>query len=334
LAAVADLLAAYLIIGTDRPKVTRALRRLRDRVGEAATEHLSALEASGEDVAAACNALGLFTVERRLVIVDSVERWKADDVKAVGEYLKRPAPTTVLTLVGDEVKRDSTLAKAVAKAGEVLIYDLPTKGRGSKADLPKWVEQQFKERGVQVDRDAARALVELVGENADEILTEVDKLTTWAAGEAIHEREVSDLVPARAEIPPFDLTDAWGRRDVAAVLEASERLVERSGDAPRDVLLRTAGLLTNHISRVRECQALDAEGVPPSAGAERLKRNRFYVQKLYEQARNFSPEELGDAVIRLAELDWALKGGSRLPGELVFARTLIEITRGAAAAPA
>ena len=331
---MADLLAAYLIIGTDRPKVTRALRRLRDRVGEAATEHLSAHEASGEDVAAACNALGLFTVERRLVIVDSVERWKADDVKAVGEYLKRPAPTTVLTLVGDEVKRDSTLAKAVAKAGEVLIYDLPTKGRGSKADLPKWVEQQFKERGVQVDRDAARALVELVGENADEILTEVDKLTTWAAGEAIHEREVSDLVPARAEIPPFDLTDAWGRRDVAAVLEASERLVERSGDAPRDVLLRTAGLLTNHISRVRECQALDAEGVPPSAGAERLKRNRFYVQKLYEQARNFSPEELGDAVIRLAELDWALKGGSRLPGELVFARTLIEITRGAAAAPA
>jgi DNA polymerase-3 subunit delta len=332
LAPVADLLSAYLIIGTDRPKVTRALRRLRDRVGEDATEHLSAVDASGEDIAAACNALGLFTIERRLVIVDSVERWKVADVKAVEAYLKRPAPTTVLTLVGDEVKRDSALAKAVAKAGEVLIYDLPTKGRGSKADLPKWVEQQFKERGVKVDRDAARALVELVGENADELLTEVDKLTTWAAGEPIREREVADLVPARAEIPPFDLTDAWGRRDVSAVLAASERLVERSGDAPRDVLLRTAGLLTNHVSRVRECQVLDAEGVPPSAGAERLKRNRFYVQKLYEQARNFSPEELGDAVVRLAELDWALKGGSKLPGELVFARTLVEITRGAAAA--
>ena len=330
---MAELLSAYLIVGTDRPKVTRALRRLRDRVGEAATEHLSAHDASGDDVAAACNALGLFTVERRLVIVDSVERWKAPDVRAVDEYLKRPAPTTVLALVGDEVKRDSTLAKAVASAGEVLVYDLPTKGRSRKADLPKWVEQQFTERGVHIDRDAARALVELVGDNADEILTEVDKLTTWAAGERIGEREVADLVPARAEIPPFDLTDAWGRRDVAAVLAASERLVERSGDAPRDVLLRTAGLLTNHIGRVRDCQALDAEGFPPAAGAERLKRNRFYVQKLYEQARNFSPEELGDAVVRLAELDWALKGGSKLPGELAFARTLVEITRGAAAAP-
>jgi DNA polymerase III subunit delta len=327
LAPVADLLSAYLIIGTDRPKVTRALRRLRDRVGEDATEHMSAQEASGEDVAAACNALGLFTVESRLVVVEQVDRWKAADVKAVVEYLKRPAPTTVLALLGHEVKRDSPLAKVVVKAGEVLAYDVPTKGRGSKADLPKWVELQFKERGIQIDHDAARALVELVGDNADELATEVDKLTTWAAGERIGAREVAELVPARAEAPPFDLTDSWGHKDVAGVLAAGERIVERSGDAPRDVLLRTAGLLVNHVGRVRECQALDAEGVPPGAAAERLKRNRFYVQKLYEQARNFSPEELGDAIVRLAELDHALKGGSKLPGELEFSRALIDITR-------
>ena len=324
---MAELLSAYLITGTDRPKVTRALRRLRERVGEAATEHLDAHEASGEDVAAACNALGLFTVERRLVVVEHVERWKAADLKPVEEYLKRPSPTTVLALHGEEVKLDSALAKAVAKGGKVLAYNLPTRGRGSKADLPKWVEQQFHERGVEIDHDAARALVELVGDDAQELATEVDKLTTWAAGERIGEREVAELVPARAEVPPFDLTDSWGRRDVPAVLAASERLVERSGDASRDVLLRTAGLLTNHVGRVRECQALDAEGVPPAAAAERMKRNRFYVQKLYEQGRNFGPDELGDALVRLARLDHALKGGSKLPGELEFARALIEITR-------
>jgi DNA polymerase-3 subunit delta len=331
---VADLLSAYLITGTDRPKVTRALRRLRERVGDEATEHLSALEASGEDAAASSNALGLFTVERRLVVVENVERWKAADVKAVEAYLKRPSPTTVLALVGEEVKPDSALAKAVAKAGTVLVFDVPKRARGNKADLPKWVQQQFNERGVEIDQAAARALVELVGENVQELATEVDKLVTWAAGEPIGEREVAELVPARAEVPPFDLTDAWGRRDVPAVLAAAERLVERSGDATRDVLLRTAGLLTNHVARVRECQALDAEGVPPGAAAERLKRNRFYVQKLYEQARNYSPDELGDAVVRLAALDHALKGGSKLPGELEFARALIEITRPAGTAKA
>jgi DNA polymerase-3 subunit delta len=327
LAPVAELAAVYLITGTDHPKVTRALRRLRERVGEAATEILSAQEASADDMAAACNALGLFTVERRLVVVEQVERWKAVDLKALEAYLKGPAPTTVLALVGDEIKRDSALAKAVAKSGEVLIYDLPKRGR--KADLPRWVEAQLKERGVLIDHEAARALVDLVGENVTELASEVDKLATWANGQRIGEREVQELVPARAETPPFDLTDAWGRRDVAAAVAASERIVERSGDATRDVLLRVTGLLTAHVGRVRDCRRLDADGVPPAAAAERLKRNRFYVQKLYEQAGNFSDDELDEAIIRLAQLDLALKGGSKLPGELEFTRALVDVTRGA-----
>jgi DNA polymerase-3 subunit delta len=325
LAPVAELAPVYLITGTDRPKVRRALRRLRERVGEDATETLSAHEASGEDAVAACNVLGLFAVDRRLVVVEHVQSWKAADLQAVNEYLRRPAPTTVLALVGDEIKRDSALAKAVAKAGEVLPYDLPQRGR--KANLPAWVEQQFRDRGTPVEREAARRLVELVGENPDDLATEIDKLATWAAGERIGEREVAELIAPRAEVPHFELTDAWGRRDVAAVLAASERIAERSGDAQRDVLLRVAGLLTSHVGRVRECQALAGEGMPPAAAAERLKRNRFYVQKLYEQANNYSREELGDAVVRLARLDLALKGGSKLPGELEFARALVEITR-------
>ena len=55
------------------------------------------------------------------------------------------------------------------------------------------------------------------------------------------------------------------------------------------------------------------------------KRHPFYVQKLFAQARNFTPEELRDATVRLAELDHALKGGSRLSGELELERALVEI---------
>ena len=321
---MAELAAIYLITGTDRPKVARALRRLRDRVGEEATELLSAHEAHGEDVVAACNALALFAVERRLVAVEAVEHWKAADLQALIDYFRAPAPTTVLALVGEDVKRDSALAKAVAKAGEVLVYDLPKRGR--KADLPRWVEAQLRERGIVIDPDAARAVVELAGEDATELATEIDKLATWAAGERIGEREVAELVPARAETPPFDLTDAWGGRDVEAAVAASERIFERSGDG-RDALLRVTGLLTAHVTRVRDCRKLAAEGVPPAAAADRLKRNRFYVQKLYEQAGNFSDEELDAAIVRLAQLDLALKGGSKLPGELEFTRALTDITR-------
>jgi DNA polymerase-3 subunit delta len=123
------------------------------------------------------------------------------------------------------------------------------------------------------------------------------------------------------------MTDAWGRRDVAGVLEASERLLARAGGPARDSLPRIVGLLTSHVARVAECQALAAEGVSPREAAERLKKNRFYVEKLFEQAANFTPDELREAIVRLAELDLALKGNSRLPGELEFSRALVDLTR-------
>ena len=74
-------------------------------------------------------------------------------------------------------------------------------------------------------------------------------------------------------------------------------------------------------------QSLAAEGVSPREAAERLKKNRFYVEKLFEQAANFAPDELRHAIVRLAELDLALKGGSRLAGELEFSRALVDLTR-------
>ena len=54
-----DLKPAYLLAGSDRPKVERAIGRLRERFGEDSVERLSAREASGEDAVAVCNALGV-----------------------------------------------------------------------------------------------------------------------------------------------------------------------------------------------------------------------------------------------------------------------------------
>ncbi len=325
LGGMAELKAAYLITGTDRPKVTRAVRRLRDRMGEDATELLSALEMDGEEVVASCNALGLFVSERRLVVVEHVENWKAAAAQAVVEYLKSPSPETVLALVGEGVRKDSPLGKAVAKTGELLVYDLPK--RGARADLPGWVGKQFAGLGIKVDSSTSRLLVDLVGDNLDELAGEIEKLAAWAKGEPIGEREVELLVAPRGEIPPFAMTDAWGRRDVAGVLEASERLLARAGGPARDSLPRIVGLMTSHVTRVAECQSLAADGVSPREAADRLKKNRFYVEKLFEQAANFTADELRDAIVRLAELDLALKGGSRLAGELEFSRALIDLTR-------
>ncbi len=316
-----ELKPAYLIGGTDRPKVDRALHRLRARFGDEVPETHHADKTSGLDVVAACNALGLFTGDGRLIVVDGVEAWKADDAKALAAYLKAPAPGTTLALVAGELKKDAPITKAVAAVGEVLLWDVPQRG------LQAWVAEQFKLNHVSADSEACRALIDLAGNDYYELAGEVDKLAVWAAGERVTAEAVQALVAARAEASNFTLTDAWGARDVASVLDAAEALLERSGDPRSQTIPRIAGTLTSHVARIRSCQALEAEGLSAKDAAARLKLHPFYVQKLFAQARNFSPEELRRVTVRLAQLDHALKGGSRLPSDLELERALIEITR-------
>jgi DNA polymerase-3 subunit delta len=315
-----DLKPAYVLAGTDRPKVDRALERLRGRFASDAVEILSAAEQTGDDIVAACNALGLFADEGRLIVVDGVEGWKADDAKAIATYLKAPAPATTLALVAGELKKDAPVAKAVAGRGDVLVWDVPKRG------ITRWVVEQFGVHGVKVDSDAARALVELVGEDLYELASEIDKLATWAGTERVTIDDVEKLVALRVEATNFVLTDAWGARDVAGVLRASESMLERSGDPHSKTIPRLLGILGSHVSRIKECQALEANGVAAKEAAVRLKRNPYYVGKLYAQARNYSADELRDVTVRLAGLDHALKGGSRLAPELELERALVEIT--------
>ena len=317
---MADLKPVYLLAGTDRPKIDTALERLRRHFSDEAVEAVSAVDASGGEAAALCNAGSLFG-DARLVLVSEVERWKAADVKSLQAYLAEPAPATTLALVAGELRKDAPLAKACAKAGDVLVYDVP------KRNLAQWVADRFRQLDARADAEACALLVQLVGDDPQALATEVEKLATWAAGEPIGEREVEQLAVAFAETPTFALTDAWGRRDPAAALEASEVILEREAKPRRDTSARLAATLGSHVARVRSCQRLAAEGVRPRDAAGRLKMHPFYAEKLFAQAGRFSPDELGDAVVRLADLDLALKGESRLSSDLELQRALGDVVR-------
>jgi DNA polymerase III subunit delta len=327
----------YLITGGDRPKIEKALDRLRSHFAPEAIELASALDVSGEEAVALCNAGSLFG-DARLVVVRDVDgrkdgdgrrkgAWKAADAEAIAAYVASPAPATVLALVADELKSSSALWKACAKAGQVLSFDVP------KKDLHGWVAAQFADRGVRAEPDAVAALLQLVGNDPQALKTEVDKLATWAADEPIGEREVATLVAESADVPIYELTEAWSVRDTARALDVSEALFERESRQRRDGAARLAGALGGHLARLRSLKALAAQGVKPKEAAERLKLHPFRAQKLYGQAEGFSDEELEDAVVRLAELDGALKGQSRLAPDLEVQRTLVDLTRRPGAAP-
>jgi len=322
----------YLLTGSDRPKIATAVSRLRVRFAPEAIEVVSALDTSAEVAVRLCNSGSLFG-DARLVVVDDVDGrrdgdgrlrggWKTGDLDAVVAYLASPAPATVLALVAHEVKKTAPLWKACAKAGQVLDYSVPKKG------LQKWISDRFANRGVEADPEACAALLELVGEDLQALSVEIDKVATWAAGEPVGEREVETLVAASSDTPTFALTDAWAGRDAATALAASETIFEREARPRRDTASRLAGALGGHITRLRTLKRLAADGVQAREAAGKLRLHPFYAQKLYAQAEGFSEDELHDAVVRLAQLDGALKGQSKLTADLEVQRALVDLARG------
>jgi DNA polymerase-3 subunit delta len=320
----------YLLTGSDRPKIETALARLRAHFQPEAVELVSAQEVSGAEAVAWCNSGSLFD-DARLVVVDAVDGrrnaenrltngWKAADVKAIEEYLASPAPGTVLALVAEELKKDAPLTKLCAKVGTVLDFSV------KKNSINQWVAERFKAAGARAEPEAIGALVELVGEDFNQLASEIDKLATWAGGEPIGQAEVELLVAAVADTPVFALTDAWAQRNAGRTLEASETIFEREGRNRRETAPRLAGALANHLSFMRRCQRLAAEGIRARDAASTLKRHPFYVEKVFGQAANFSEEELRSAVVRLAGLDHALKGGSKLTPDFELQRALIDLS--------
>jgi len=317
---------AYLLLGSDRPKVRRAVARLRARFPAESIEHLTADIVTGADAVASCNAIGLFGDEgARLVLVEGVERWGAEDVANVVRYLEAPVETNVLALVAEGALRATTLVDAAGKTGQVLRFDAP-----KPRDLPGWVRAEFERQGTRVDADTARALVEIVGDDVNELAGEIDKLITWAGGEPIGRREVEQIAVSAGDTFVWALTDAWGDRDLPRVLAACELLLERRAKEPFAV----ASALASYVGRVRAAQAMAEEGLPTAEVAKRLKIKEYPARKALGHARNYTRDELDTAVVRLAELDAALKGASRLGAELQLERTLVELSQARHPTPA
>src|SRR3972149_2525269 len=179
-----DLKSAYLIVGSDSPKVEAAGRRLRRHFTSGAVEIVSAVDVPASEVVMLCNAGSLFG-DRRLVVVEEVDGrpnaegqlrggWKVAEVAAIVEYIGAPAPGTVLALVAAGVGRDAALAKAVSAFDGLLVYDID-----KRKGLQQWIGERFQSLGVRAEPDAWAALLHLVGDDPHALAREVGKIATW-----------------------------------------------------------------------------------------------------------------------------------------------------------
>jgi DNA polymerase-3 subunit delta len=305
---------AYLIHGDDHGRIAERRTRLRTMAeAESGTNGVELLEgetAAPDAVAAALNAM-TFAIGRRFIIVDGVERWKEKELDALIAALKAIAPDTTVALFAREdgrMKVPSRLHEAVKRAGGDIAQESGVK----PWELAKWAIARARELGLELEGDAARALVQHVGDRQQRLLRELEKLALGAGasprGEpiALDVAEVQELTAASAERKAWSLADAL----LAGEAQAATRVylaLRQQGE-------RVPGLLFWIGQRIRiahDVACAVERGEAPAEIKRGLRMPGKAADRLIADARRTGADRLRAGIEQIADLELASRGGGR-----------------------
>ena len=318
---MAELKPVYLIHGDDDAKIDQWRARVRGRAesehGPGGLEHFHAATDIPSDVAASLAAL-TFATGTRYLLAEEVGAWKAAALEPLIAALAAVPPDTVLVLIA-RGKAPAPLAKAVKGAGgEVREHAAP-----KPWELPKWVIGRAREHGLQIDAEAARALVAVAGPGQQRLVREIEKIAIGLYPEtAVGAEDVERLAAGDSTPKVYDLADAVVAGDLELTVSLAEELTAQDERPSRFVYPIVGRLREVH----RVVELLDA-GVGEKELAKAMRVPPWRVKKAVTLARRADRETLERAICRFADLEVELRGGGSLDEETAVSLALVGATR-------
>ncbi len=304
---VSSFRPAYLIHGDDHGRIAERRARLRaiaESVSGAEGLELFEDEQSAPDEVAAALCAMTLALGRRFMIVEGAERWKDTDLDGLDAAMRSIAPETTIAFFAREDNRNRApdrLHALVRRADG----DISAEDSVKPWELPKWVLARAAELGLELEPDAARALIHHVGQRQQRLLRELEKLALGTAeGTRLDAAEVQELTAPSAERQAWAVADALVAGDSPAAMRAYLAL--------RDQGERVSGLIYWISQRVRMAQdvaaALEA-GQPPAQIRRRLRMPSRAADRLIADARGAGTDRLRRATCEVADLELVSRGG-------------------------
>lgn len=299
---------AYLIHGDDHGRIGERRSRLRAmaerEAGAGGVELIEGDACTPEAVAAALNAM-TFSLGRRFVIADGVERWKDADVAVVAEAMKSidAESLTVAFFAREEGrhKLPAALHKAVEAAGGVVAEEGNVKPR----ELPRWLIARAAELGVELDQQGARALVAHVGDRQQRLLRELEKLALeHGEGARLGIEQIEESSASSAERKTWTLADALVAGDAPTATRVLVGLRQQGERVP--------GLLYGMVRRLRDALAIAealAAGQPAAQVKKGLRMPSFAADRLIADVAKRDVDAFRRALVLMADLELESRGG-------------------------
>jgi len=226
--------------------------------------------------------------ERRGVVIRDAGALKKDTRKTVEQYLGAPSADILLILVEATAGKTD---KELARLATVLEFDVMTADR-----IPRWIAHYVTTnlKGA-ISIGAIDLLQAAVGNDLHQLVTELEKLASFANGREITEEAVSEVVGVRRGETMADLLDAIGRRDVKRALTLVDHVLAQPKASAVQIVM---ALATQTVALAWGRAKLD-EGLPQG----RLQNE--YWELLKQSGSVFTGRPWGNAIAA-----WASASGS------------------------
>ena len=285
-------------------RADRALTELRRTLerdhGSVAVLGYHGADCDPDAVADAIETPSLFG-SRTLLVVRGAEALGERAQERLLRALERQAPQVTVAIVargGDQRRR---LFARCREKGRRVPVDHPRGG-----EMAEWAERFARERGRRFDGEARALLLECVGRDLLLLASELDKL----AAAVPEERPIGGADVLRVSAPgrehgTFEMTDALCARDAPG---ASRLLAHALDEGAQPIAV--IGALAATLKPILAAAELIARGRRPEEAERAIGLNPYQRRAVQQGIRAYRAGELRRALLRLADIDLAIKTGT------------------------
>lgn len=252
---------------------------------------------------AAAEQLPMMTA-RRVVRVTDFSRLRESDEEALVRYVTRPASSSVVIFVADDLDKRRKLSKTLLDACTSVEFAPLTDG-----ELATWAKSRLRELKAETDERSLHQLVALVGSDVRTLSNELEKLATAALPSSRITMEMIETLVGRSRVlSNFELTDHLITRNRRRALQTLQRLLD---DGAEPVML--IGLIAGNFHRLALAKELMARGAAKEEVFRLVAMPFSKREEFLATARRTESSALSSSIERIAAADLAIKTSQATP---------------------
>lgn len=230
---------------------------------------------------------------------ESSKKDYTDFIKKIMEYIENENESTIFVIYSLYEKLDERkkIVKFLKEKTKFIKVETP-----NAIQISDMIKKMVEKRNTTINQDAIDLLMEKVGTNFVDIMSEVEKLTLFKNNDMIRKSDVQDFVANNIDSSIFDLSNAILEKNVSQSITLFDELTK--GGLEPIVLV---SVLSNQLRIALLAKSYQRRNMNEAEIAKKLKVHPYRI-KLALRLR-FSDNDLKKVLVKLADLDYRIKIG-------------------------